>query len=133
MSGSWQLRPQWFQAAKVTAGLPNCSLNCRTFCGGPGPPRTIEIFSQEDQKDRRPSKGENLGFALPPAVCCCVARRRGGEQFKPFHPSDLPVKSRSLATAEEAARGMRTVKRRDATVASAGDLPLGSQQMWLFR
>jgi hypothetical protein len=38
-------------------GLPNCSLNRRSFCGEAGPPRANEIFSQEDQKDRRREMG----------------------------------------------------------------------------
>jgi len=47
-----------------------------------------EIFSQEDQKDRRASKVEHWGFALPPASlmpsCAPQARRT-------IKPSDLLI------------------------------------------
>jgi hypothetical protein len=38
----------------------------------------VEIFSQEDQKDRR----REMGLALPPAVCGCVARRMARRAIK---------------------------------------------------
>src|SRR5688572_11283026 len=44
-------------------GLPNCSPNRRSFCGEAGPPRAIEIFSQEDQKDRRRELGVRAAAA----------------------------------------------------------------------
>jgi len=41
----------------------------------PGKSARLEIFSQEGQKDTRASKGESLGFALPPPLDALKVRR----------------------------------------------------------
>jgi hypothetical protein len=71
--GSWESLPMsrlrhgipsdFVQSLAWHDGLPNCSLNRRSFCGEAGPPRASENFSQEDQKDRRQEMGVRAAAA----------------------------------------------------------------------
>jgi hypothetical protein len=118
-------------------GLPNCSSNRRSFCSVARPPRTIEIFSQEDQKNRRREMrvraaacGHRVGFwPLKEYFWFWSSKNKNALSSLAFCPSDLPVKSRRLSTravSMAAARRARSARPGDGTTASASDLRLGS-------
>ena len=102
--------PRRFETLVVHLGLPNCSLNRRSFRSGFRPPRAIEIFSQGGREDGRTRQRRDFGGAryrlrLANSISAPAPQRkyfliRASESENAFSPPQtsrppvLPVKSR---------------------------------------